>query len=624
VITNLPSAVRARLTPAVPDQSFWRPGTRVPPPPAYNAPGPAGIERKIYLALAIAAGATFLVSVAVPAIGTFLDIIQGDGTRRTASSTREQIDHAVDDAVLRNFAFMLLALSVLALLWHATDDRTVGAARPVRGHHHRIALGFYLRTVCVSMILGNAVFLVAWKSWPELGTYVGTGGLLPPLPWLNVQRAVAAGWCEEIVATMLIWWILDRIPARRGRTVAHTWVGTAAIIAVHLSYHLSMGIKAVVLVLPVYFTVVCWKHARSLPALITGHVVFDLAMPLVPESTSVRAAVTWMLVCAALFLLAGAALDHRWLTGEAPVQPGAPNPPVLNPVPANLRGVFWPRTDVQPAVQMPGRGRLREVAICAVMIAAVIRFLPAAQTSAVNIMRWFTDEPMLRTTAGSDTRLALELLGAGIVVAVLAWVAGRAAVGMQRRGPGEFALAGGYALRGAFLAHILTTTVATLLIVALTSQSGRPAAGSLSDWESMVLLLVSLSITEEIFLTVLPYLLLEQVRTRSGRPVAHTWIGTCLILGLWLFLHASHGPLMVWVLLPAFYFKLILWRHTKNLPVLIGLHIGWNLQLYFGSALVHNALLLILLQFCLVGTGVLWELHGARRADDAANQLAAG
>lgn len=569
--------------------------------------------------VAIAAGTAFLYSVSAPAVSKFLDIVSGTAGPFTPA-TGDEIRYKA----AMNIVYMVFAAIVVICLYIATDDRTVGLARPPRGPHHRVALGFYLRTACVVGTLGSAVFAVAQLTWPPLGEYVGRSNL-PPQLWLDLERSLAAGWCEEIIATLLVWWILDRIPASRGRSIADTGWGTAAIIGVHLVYHLSMGIKAVVLILPVYFTVLCWRHARSLPALIIGHTAFDVIVTSIPSATTVRGALISMVVQAVVFFAVGVALDRRWFTTEAPLPPDAPVPPVVHPVDESMRGLLWPRTDVQPAAGPPRWTWWRKVAVWLAILVVGIQFGPAAVAAARNLGRWFTGEPMLRVLSPSPAGLVAQLLWALLVVVILAAVAGPRAAGVRRTGRGEIALAGGYALRGPYLAHVVITTAATCALV-FASVRAVPVGGAPPDgwssWWVVVLRCVNAGVVESVLLLVLPYFLLEQIRTRSGRPVAHTWIGTCLIVALWTFLHDFRGPVMLLPLVPAFYFQVILWRHTKFLPVLVAFHVGWDLVEFLVPWVIPNFLVLTLVKFGLVGAGGAWEIRGARRATAAANLLA--
>lgn len=191
-----------------------------------------------------------------------------------------------------------------------------------------------------------------------------------------------------------------------------------------------------------------------------------------------------------------------------------------------------------------------------------------------------------REIYGQVPKIVVDLVVSAIIVGLLWVVAGPRAVGLHRRVPGESVLAVGAAVRGPYLMALIWGLVEGLLLDVAVSHDAATDSGYL-PW-LMVLILANAGITEEITTTVLPYFLLEQIRTRSGTPVAHTGIGTALIVGLWWVLHLdSAGPLPLGLAV-VFYLKLMVWRRSKHLPVLIALHVGWNLWVYLTAAVVPD------------------------------------
>jgi hypothetical protein len=301
------------------------------------------------------------------------------------------------------------------------------------------------------------------------------------------------------------------------------------------------------------------------------------------------------------------------------------SPSVVHPI--RDAGFFHPRTDIQPAV-LPSRWTWWRIlaVLVAIFCAAYTVFDAVASLLridiglAVDFQRAFTGGSAISERSGpyrAVQKIAIDMIMAAFVLVSLWVVAGRHAVGLQRRARGEYGLAVGAAARGAYLVALTSSLSAWLLYnVPLSAGNGTP------PW-LMVLILVNAGITEEIMLTVLPYWLLEQIRTRSGKPVAHTAIGTVLIVAIWWALHVGGAGLFSAGLVLIFYFKLMLWRYTKNLPVLIGLHAGWNLATYLGAEFVPRGyeVLPLTAQFVLVGLAVVWETRSARAATGTTTQL---
>jgi hypothetical protein len=90
--------------------------------------------------------------------------------------------------------------------------------------------------------------------------------------WVGTVSAVT----EEIVATVFIYWVLERISLASGKTLAATSWGVWAVVLVHAMYHVSHEFRLVDMVLPLVFTALCWRYTRSLMALIVGHLTWDI------------------------------------------------------------------------------------------------------------------------------------------------------------------------------------------------------------------------------------------------------------------------------------------------------------------------------------------------------------
>jgi hypothetical protein len=289
-------------------------------------------------------------------------------------------------------------------------------------------------------------------------------------------------------------------------------------------------------------------------------------------------------------------------------------PPKLLPTDNTFFYKFRPLTDIQPADRPPRWTWWRAVAVCVAVGIMWWAWSDAVFSSAGRIQSWFTGTPAPPRSSRTPLELLVESPAAGLVLALMVAVAGRRAAGLRRRAPGELALAAGYALRGPYLAHTIMGTIGTLVIFAV---FGAPSEfGTDVSWAD-ALGWIHAGFVEEVLLTVLVYWLLEQVTTRSGTPVAHTAIGTSVIVGLWLFLHA-HFEVFIWVMVPIFYLKVILWRHSKDLLVLVGFHIGWDtMENVPTQSTLRDILLVLALKLLIVYFGVIWEMWGVRAAENA-------
>jgi hypothetical protein len=296
------------------------------------------------------------------------------------------------------------------------------------------------------------------------------------------------------------------------------------------------------------------------------------------------------------------------VTAQPPRQGGITVAPLTQPY-------IFPRTGIQSAAAVPQWTWWRIGAVTlAVLLAAVavsdaVAALVGVDFTLITALRHLADPDAPPLSRGIDRQLpkiVVDLVVSAVIVGLLWIVAGPRAVGLHRRLPGESVLAIGAAMRGPYLAALIGATSA--LLAGGISHEGA-ASGSRAPVWFMVLFLTNAGIVEEITLTVLPYWLLEQVRTRSGTPVAHTGLGMALIVGVWWVLHLPSAGFPSVGLLALFFLKLLLWRHSKHLPVLLALHIGWNLWLYLTTGVLPSefALPICCGAFVAVGLVTLWE-----------------
>ncbi|SES28987.1 hypothetical protein SAMN05216188_13088 [Lentzea xinjiangensis] len=195
---------------------------------------------------------------------------------------------------------MLLAVLVLVCLHSIGGRQAMGLDERTTPRDHIAAFGYYLRLVCPAAIIGFIVVRAAELAWPSLQPWTGAQAVWPG--WLETLRSIGSGFCEEVIATVLICVILEHVRRRGGRTWVGSGIGAVLVVAVHLSYHLHYGLRALVLVIPVYLTVLCWRHTRSLPGIVLGHIAYNLMADL-----NVNA-----LLALVAFVVVGSLLDNRW------------------------------------------------------------------------------------------------------------------------------------------------------------------------------------------------------------------------------------------------------------------------------------------------------------------------
>lgn len=193
-----------------------------------------------------------------------------------------------------------LALLVLLCLYGIGGRQTIGLDKRTAPWDHDAAVGYYLRLVCPAALVGFEVVRAAERTWPSLQPWSGVQVVWPGS--VEMLRSISSGLCEEVIATLLVLAILENAHRRDGRTWAESGAATVLVIAVHLSCHLHHGWRALVLVIPVYLTVLCWRHTRSLPGLVLGHIAYNLLATLKLDP----------LIALAAFVIVGSLLDDSW------------------------------------------------------------------------------------------------------------------------------------------------------------------------------------------------------------------------------------------------------------------------------------------------------------------------
>jgi hypothetical protein len=174
---------------------------------------------------------------------------------------------------------------------------------------HRIGLGYYLRTVFPFTLLLPFITHALLTRFPKLQEFTAyRSGTAPKNETYEIFLSFAAGFTEEVIATVFLYWLLSFIPWRRltgiETTFGATGLGMMIIILAHLSYHTYYGISVWELTFAVMLSVVCWHFTQSLWALVIGHAGWDLFV-LLPGMT------TKLVVCGLLVLM-GLALDPYW------------------------------------------------------------------------------------------------------------------------------------------------------------------------------------------------------------------------------------------------------------------------------------------------------------------------
>lgn len=224
----------------------------------------------------------------------------GTGLHLPLPTTLLRFDVTPIGEVKRVMFLLLLAVLVLVCLHSIGGRSMMGLDERTTPRDHVAAFGYYLRLVCPAAIIGFMVVRTAELSWPSLQPWTGVQAVWPG--WVEALRSISSGFCEEVLATVLVVVILEHIRRRNGRTWAASGLAAVLVIAVHLSYHLHYGLRALVLVLPVYLTVLCWRHTRSLPGIVMGHIAYNLVSDLQFNA----------LLALVAFVVVGSLLDNRW------------------------------------------------------------------------------------------------------------------------------------------------------------------------------------------------------------------------------------------------------------------------------------------------------------------------
>jgi hypothetical protein len=254
--------------------------------------------RWVLLAVMLAAASYFLLSVTYP---SFWYITRAWGLHSQRASQIPQW-LIVEASVEKHLYKIALALVVLGCLWAIAGKQATGLFRPATTHV--LGLAFYIRNGYAYFLLAIGIYQVALMS--TLPTQATQNPPLPPTSDASetvsaLTYSLAAGICEEIIATVLVYWLLERVRGSKGRSLAMTGWGTTIIIAVHLMYHTYYGTLVLVVIPSVYFSVICWRYTRSLWAIMVGHALWDILMSVSP-SEAIRKAATMAIMLTAFLV----------------------------------------------------------------------------------------------------------------------------------------------------------------------------------------------------------------------------------------------------------------------------------------------------------------------------------
>lgn len=257
--------------------------------------------RKLLLVIMLASGGWVLWQATYPSITLLLHIMQHDGAVTLTETPRQEKILSV----IANYCLLVAAsLLVLGCMGGIGGKQATGLFRPMR--MHAAALGYYMRTAYPGMAIVAIVYSGVAQHFEQIQNLTAKSGevdtTVQHAHLLSITQAVASGIAEEIVATVLVYGLLNHVPGPKGKTLAASGWGTLIIIAVHLMYHTYYGLGLIMVVPSVYFSVVCWRRMRSLPAIMAGHALYDL-MLLAPKQM-----LPW-LFAGALFI--GSSLDSE-------------------------------------------------------------------------------------------------------------------------------------------------------------------------------------------------------------------------------------------------------------------------------------------------------------------------
>ena|GEM_PF-4779621 len=244
--------------------SFWRPYIKSTDAPT-DAPTITWNGRKKVVVVFVAlCAAAYLYSVTTASVSVLLNV----------SLPSPKLSEAWEDiARVAAAAGVLLGLLYIGGLWGEFD----AFSAPQRFKH---GLGYYLRFCVGTGVVTFALLVVAMAYFPSLHDVQGTDGV-PPGYLHGLLIAALSAVTEEIVATVFIYWVLERVRVASGKTLAATYWGVCAIVAVHAMYHVAHEMMLLNMVLPLVFTALCWRYTRSLLALIVGHFTWD-AIAMIP------------------------------------------------------------------------------------------------------------------------------------------------------------------------------------------------------------------------------------------------------------------------------------------------------------------------------------------------------
>lgn len=137
-------------------------------------------------------------------------------------------------------------------------------------------LGAYILLALLLGAVAQAAFSVVADHWHWLAAHQGVNFTdLPTTPWWYRLTHAAYGGSEELVALALVYRGLEYVRLG-GRVVAATWMGTALLVILRISYHAYYGVYALAFIPWAYLTVVIYRRTRLLAPIVLGHVGYDL------------------------------------------------------------------------------------------------------------------------------------------------------------------------------------------------------------------------------------------------------------------------------------------------------------------------------------------------------------
>lgn len=255
------SAERTTATKTDPKLRWWRPRLH------FRAAVPSSIEwtrnKKLALVIACMAGAGFLYRAITVQFEQPVLFTLGDLYWFYARLALIEVGFA---------AIVLVALRYIGGVPAAWRSKRRARQQFLHGFGYYLWLGFPLGITGAILEL-----FIHGGHFSDLGN----GADRPTYFVQLVCLAAASAFAEEVVATVFVYWLLERFTLRNGKTVASTFWGTTAVVVVHMSYHLRYGWDVLRMVPVLLVTVLCWRYARSIMALVLAHFLWD-AISLLP------------------------------------------------------------------------------------------------------------------------------------------------------------------------------------------------------------------------------------------------------------------------------------------------------------------------------------------------------